>query len=90
MQMRHQVRVETNADEHGVDVDRSTMERAVEEEAKREREKLDRAHIRLAKLQAEKANQAIIQEARARRTIREMKHDVQMEEVSHRVEGMGR
>ena len=79
--MRQQVRLETSAGTHSVDLDRAAMERAVEEAAQREKERLDKAHLGLARLQAEKSNQAIVQEARARRALRDMKHDVQMEEV---------
>ena len=57
------------------------LQRALEEEALREREKLERAHTKLARAQAEQANQKALQEADALRNLRTMHHDIRMEQV---------
>lgn len=88
--MRQQVRQETSVGIRDVEVDTEAMGRAIEEEAQRDRDRLDQAHRKLAKVQAEKANLAILQEARARRVLRELKHDVKMEEVVMGREGRER
>ena len=50
----------------------------------REREKLDRAQAKLARSQAQLANTRALQEAEARRALRDIQREVQMEEVSGR------
>lgn len=57
------------------------LERAVEADAERERLKLDMAHSKLARLQAERTNQAAVHECNARRNLREIQRDVRLEEV---------
>ena len=57
------------------------MHRAIEEDALREREKLERAHTKLAKAQAERANQQALREADARRNIRAIHTDIRIEQV---------
>lgn len=54
----------------------------MEQDSERERDRLNHAHTRLAQTQALRAKEAAVQEARARRTLREMKQDVNMEEVT--------
>lgn len=79
--MRYRLHADASAELHGEELQKSMLERAVEEDAQRERGRLDDAHIKLAKTQAQRANHALLQEARARRTLREMQHNVQLEEV---------
>lgn len=64
-----------------MELEKSMLERAVEEDAQRERARLDNAHSKLAKIQAQRVNQATMQEARARRTLRELQGDMKTEEV---------
>ena len=47
----------------------------------REREKLDKAQAKLARSQAQLANTRTLQEAEARRALKDMHREVQMEEV---------
>ncbi len=79
--MLYKLRVDASADQHGAELEKSMLERAIEEQAQREREGLDKAHAMLAKTQAEKANSATVLEAKARRSLRELKQGVKMEEV---------
>ena len=79
--MVYRLRADAAAQEHREALEQSTMERAVEEEALREREKLERAHTKLAKAQADRANQQALQEADAMRTLRIMHRDIRMDEV---------
>lgn len=79
--MVYRLRADAAAQEHREALEQSMMERAVEEEALREREKLERAHTKLAKAQADRANQQALQEADAMRTLRTMHRDIRMDEV---------
>lgn len=79
--MRQRLRAEASSELHSTELEKSMLERAVEEDVERERELLDHAHTKLAKTQAERAKDKAIQEAKARRVLREMKQDVKMEEV---------
>lgn len=79
--MLYRLRADVAAQGHREQLEQSMLERAVEENALREREKLDRAQVRLAKTQTEKANLQTLQEAHARRSLRDMQREVQMEEV---------
>ena len=61
------------------------LEQAVEEETQRERRKLDAAHIRLAKIQAGRANLHTLQEAGAQRTLHDVRRETGMGEVGQHV-----
>lgn len=80
--MRYKMRAETSADQHGQEVEKSMLEQAVEEATQRERERLDDAHLKLAKTQAKRTNQAVIDEAMARRMLRDTHQRLKLEEVS--------
>lgn len=79
--MVYRLRADAAAQEHREALQQSMLERAVEEDALREREKLERAHTKLAKAQAERANQQALQEADAVRSLRTMHRDIQMDQV---------
>jgi hypothetical protein len=79
--MVYRLRADAAAQEHRDALEQSMMHRAVEEDALREREKLERAHTKLAKAQAERANQQALQEADTRRNIRTIHRDIRMEHV---------
>lgn len=79
--MVYRLRADAAAQEHREALQQSMLERAVEEDALREREKLERAHTKLAKTQAERANQQALQEADAVRSLRTMHRDIQMDQV---------
>ena len=81
LQMVYRLRADAAAQEHREALEQSMMEREMEEEALREREKLERAHTKLAKAQAERANQQALQEADALSTLRTLRSDVRTEEV---------
>lgn len=81
LQMVYRLRADAAAQEHREALQQSMLERAVEEDALREREKLERAHTKLAKTQAERANQQALQEADAVRSLRTMHRDIQMDQV---------
>ena len=81
--MVYRLRADAAAQEHRDVLEQSMMQRAVEEDALREREKLERAHTKLAKAQAERANQQALQEASARRNLRTVHRDIRMEQVRH-------
>lgn len=86
--MQQRLRAETNSELHSTELEKSSLERAVEEDLEKEKERLDRAHNRLAQTQAQRAKEAAVQEAKARRALREMKQEVRMEQV--RVSRSGR
>ena len=79
--MRHRLHTDVSTELHSVELEKSMLERAVEEDAQRERAKLDDAQTKLAKIQARRTNQATVQEARARRDLREIRRDLKLEEV---------
>ena len=79
--MCQRLRAEGNSELHSGELEKSMLERAVEEDVERERQHLNQAHANLAKTQARRAKKAALQEAKALQALREMKHDVQMEEV---------
>ena len=79
--MVYRLRADAAAGDHRDALEQSMMHRAVEEDALREREKLERAHTKLAKAQAERANQQALREADARRNIRAIHADIRMEQV---------
>ena len=81
--MVYRLRADTAAQDHHDSLEQSMMQRAVEEDALREREKLERAHTKLAKAQAERANQQALQEADARRNLGTMHRDIRMEQVRY-------
>ena len=83
LQMVYRLRADAAAQEHCDALEQSMMQRAVEEDALREREKLERAHTKLARAQAERANQQALQEADARRNLRTMHRDIRMEQVRY-------
>ena len=62
LQMVYRLRADAAAQEHRDALEQSMMQRAVEEDTLREREKLERAHTKLVRAQAERA----LQEADAR------------------------
>lgn len=80
--MRCRLRAEAQAEEHSVELDKSRLERALEEEVLREREVLDKAQGKLARMQAVRAGEATVHEAMARRNIRELKQTLEMEQVT--------
>ena len=82
VQMVYRLRADAAAQEHRDALEQSMMERAVEEDALKEREKLERAHTKLAKAQAKRANQEALQEADALMTLRSMHRDIRMEQVA--------
>ena len=82
-QMVYRLRADAAAQDHHDSLEQSMMQRAVEEDALREREKLERAHTKLAKAQAERANQQALWEADARRNLRTMHRDIRMEQVRY-------
>ena len=88
LQMKQRIRAETSSELHSTELGKSMLERAVEEDVERERERLDRAQAKLAQTQARRTKEAAVQEARARRILREMKNDVKREEV-RRSDGWG-
>ena len=79
--MVYRLHADAAAQEHRDVLEQSMMERAVEEDALRERERLERAHTKLAKAQAERANQQALQQADALRDLRTMHRDIRMEQV---------
>ena len=79
--MVYRLRADAAAQEHKEALEHSMMERAMEEEASREREKLERAHTKLAKAQAERANQQALQEADAIRTLRTLHGEIRRDQV---------
>jgi hypothetical protein len=81
VQMRQRLHAEANSELHSTELEKSMLERAVEEDVERERERLDRAQAKLARTQAQRAKEAAVQEAKARRVLREMKSDVKREQV---------
>ena len=83
--MVYRLRADAASHEHRDALEQSMMQRAVEEDALREREKLERAHTKLAKAQAERANHQALQEADARRNLRTMHRDIRMEQVRYNV-----
>ena len=85
--MVYRLRADAAAQEHREALQQSMMERAMEEEAVREREKLEKAHTKLAKAQAERANQRALDEADALRTLRTMHGDIRRERVGSVIVG---
>lgn len=83
-EMCQRLRAEGNSELQSRELEKSTLERAVEEDVEREQQHLDQAHARLAKTQAQHAKKAALQEAKALQALREMKHDVQMEELAEK------
>jgi len=79
--MLYRLRADHEAQQRHNDLEQSMLERAVEEETQKERERLDAAHVQLARTQAERANLHMLQEAGARRMLLDMHREAGMEEV---------
>ena len=79
--MLYRLRADGAAQQHRDDLEQSMLERAVEEEAQREREKLNHAHTKLARAQATRANLQTLHEAQARRTLHDVHREVKLQEV---------
>ena len=73
--MVYQLHTDAAAQQHREELEQSMLERAVEEEGQREREKLDAAHTRLARLDVQRGTSTTLQQAGARRD----RHDAQQE-----------
>ena len=73
--MVYQLHTDEAAQRHREELEQSMLERAVEEEGQREREKLDAAHTRLARLDVQRGTSTTLQQAGARRD----RHDAQQE-----------
>lgn len=79
--MCQRLRAEGDSELHRTELDKSMLQQALEEDMEREVELLDIAQAKLATAQARRAKEAAVQEAKAKRALREMKHNVQMEAV---------
>ena len=80
--MLYRLHADHEAEHRHEDLERSMLERAVEEETQRERERLDAAQVQLARTQAERANLHTLQEAGARRVLLDGHKEAGMEEVT--------
>ena len=80
--MVYRLQADAAAREHRDAMEQSLLQRAVEEDALKEREKLERAHTKLAKAQAERANQQALEEADALGDLQTMHREIRMEQVS--------
>ena len=80
--MLYRLHADHEAEHRHEDLERSMLERAVEEETQRERERLDAAQVQLARTQAEQANLHTLQEAGARRVLLDGHREAGMEEVT--------
>ena len=72
LQTVYWLQADAAAQDHRHALERSMLQRAVEEEVLRKREKMERAHTKLAKAQTERVNQQALQEADVLRTLRMM------------------
>ena len=79
--MCQRLRAEGDLELHRNELDKSMLQQALEEDMEREVELLDIAQAKLATTQARRTKGAAVQEARAKRVLREMKNNVQMEAV---------
>lgn len=79
--MCQRLRAEGDSELHKTELDKSMLQQALEEDMEREVELLDIAQAKLATAQAHRVKEAAVQEAKAKRSLREMKHNVQMEAV---------
>ena len=80
-QVLYGLRADHEAQLHSESLERSALEKVVEEEGERERRRVGAAHTRLARVQAERANLRTLQQAEARREWHEAHREGQKEEV---------
>ena len=79
--MRYRLRANAEVEERTADTEMKLLERALEEDEWREKERLDEAQCKLAHTQAVQGTEAIMHEVLARRNVRELQQTLEMEDV---------
>ena len=88
LQVLYGLRADHEAQLHGDSLERSALERVLEEEGERERRRVGEAQARLARVQAERANLRTLEQAGTRREWHEAHREGQREEVGSVYSGL--